>query len=245
MTKRRLFSVLATSGVVRRFTASVVVLSMMLGVALLAARPLREVPVLVTFGNGPTDSLRSDGLLAPGYEADYANGLENVLAVLQPSGSFRFFTQNNTQQPATRAMCFDFGAQSVPFAPARCVNVGQPMHAYASGDVPIQNLTYGQSVRKLTRFAWDEPGYRYRLGYGTDMDADGLQDSPEVTVTCIAPASTSQPCTSWVLAPATDGTAALFRFALTGGKKGNVTEGPAEYLGAYLMPFVQTITVKP
>jgi hypothetical protein len=198
----------------------------------------------VSFGSGPTDALRSDGFVAPGYAADYANGLENVLAILQTSGNFRFFTQNDTAQPASRAVCFDFGAQSVPFQSAQCVNVGQPMHAYATGDVAIQALRYGQSVRKLTRFTWDDGSIRYRIGYGTDMDFDGVQDSPSVRVTCLAPADASQPCTTWVLAPETDGTAALFRFVLTTGKRGAVVEGPAEFIGAYTMPFVQTLTLK-
>jgi hypothetical protein len=100
-------------------------------------------------------------------------------------------------------------------------------------------------VHKLTRFAWDQPGYIYRLGYGTDMDLNGVMDSPDVTVTCIAPSNTSLPCTTWVLAPSTDGTAALFRFALTVGKRGAIVEGPAELVGLYHMPFVQTLTLKP
>ena len=29
------------------------------------------------------------------------------------------------------------------------------MHAYPAGDVSIAGLRYGQSVEKLTRFAWD------------------------------------------------------------------------------------------
>jgi hypothetical protein len=64
-----------------------------------------------------------------------------------------------------------------------------------------------------------------------------------VNVTCIAPADTSKPCTTWVLAPETDGTAALFRFALTNSRKG-VVEGAPEFLGNYVMPFVQTFTIK-
>jgi hypothetical protein len=119
------------------------------------------------------------------------------------------------------------------------------MHAYPSGDVMIQNLRYGQSVRKLTRFTWDDGSVRYRIGYGTDMDMNGVQDSPAVTVTCLAPADTSKPCTSWVLAPETDGTVALFRFVLTTNKRGVIGEGPAEFVGMYQMPFVQTFTIKP
>lgn len=231
-------------GGVRGLAAGLVVASMVIGTVLAAARPPAEIPLLVTFGSGLTDALRSDGSIAPGYAADYADGLQNVLAILQTSGNFRFFTQNDTRLPATRAMCFDFGDQFVPFPPTQCVNVGQPMHAYPSGDVAIQNLRYGQVVHKLTRFAWEEPGYIYRLGYGTDMDLDGIKDSPDVTVTCIAPSNTSLPCAQWVLAPSTDGQAALFRFAVTAGKRGAVVEGPAELIGLYQMPFVQTLAVK-
>jgi hypothetical protein len=215
------------------------------GRALSAAKPPSEMQLLVTFGNGATDALRSDGLRAPGYTADYANGLENVLAILQTSGNFRFFTQNDTRLAASRGMCFDFGMQPVPFAPAQCVNIGQPMHSYTTGDVAIQFLRYGQSVKKLTRFAWTEGNVTYRLGYGTDMDMDGVQDSPAVTVTCIAPSDTTRPCTKWVLSPQADSPAALFRFELITGKRGVVSEGPAQFIGTYSMPFVQTLTVKP
>ena len=229
----------------RRAAGLAVVGAMLCGSVFAAGKPLRDVPILVTFGSGALDTLRSDGLRARGYDADYADGQDNVLAIIQSSGNFRFFTQNDTSLPAGRSVCFDFGAQSVPFVPAQCVNVGQPMHAYPTGDVAIQNLRYGQSVRKLTRFTWDEGSVRYRIGYGTDMDMNGVQDSPAVTVTCLAPADTSQPCTSWVLAPETDGTAALFRFALTTNKRGVVSEGPAELVGMYRMPFVETFTLKP
>ena len=229
----------------RRFSGAVVAVSMAFGASLSAGRPAPDIPVLVTFGQGPADALRSDGFTAPGYLADYANGLENVLAVVQRSGNFRFFTQDDTRKPAVRTMCFDFGTQLVPFQGAQCVNVGQPMLAYPQGDVAIQNLRYGQSVRKLTRFGWNEGnGYIYRLGYGTDMNMDGLQDSPSVTVTCIAPSDTSKPCDTWVLAPESDGTAALFRFPITAGRNGNLIEGAPEFVGMYTMPFVQTFTLK-
>ncbi len=228
----------------RRFSG-IVAISVLSGASLLAGKPAPDVAVLVTFGQGPADALRSDGFVAPGYLADYANGLENILALIQSSGNFRFFTQDDTRKPALRSTCFDFGAQVVPFQSGQCVNVGQPMHAFPQGDVLIQNLRYGQSVRKLTRFAWDQDSFtRYRLGYGTDMDQNGVQDSPPVTVTCIAPSDTSKPCATWVLAPATNGTAALFRFPLTTSRSGNVTEGAPQFLGTYTMPFVQTITVK-
>jgi hypothetical protein len=211
--------------------------------AFAAGKPPAEISLLLTFGQGASDALRSDGYTAPGVTADYANGAENVLAILQTSGNFRFSTEDDTRLAVQRSMCFDFGTQSVPFAPAQCVNVLQPMHNYTTNDVAIQSLRYGGTVRKLTRFAWDDGGYRYRLGYGTDMDMDGQQDSPAVNVTCIAPADISKPCSKWVLTPETDGTAALFRFALTQTRKG-VVEGPAESVGTYVMPFAETFSLK-
>jgi hypothetical protein len=186
--------------------------------------PNIPLPLLVSFGAGEADALRSDGWHAPGFQDDYADGLENVLAILQTSGNFRFFMDGDAQLPPQRSLCFDFRAQQVPFPAAQCVHANQPMHAYPVNDVAIQNLRYGQSVRKLTRFTWqDSTNYVYRLGYGTDMDTNGVQDSPSVRVTCTAPAVTSAPCTQWVLAPETDGTAALFRFPLS--KRGTVIEG--------------------
>ena len=94
------------------------------GSVLASGKPTSDIPLLVTFGSGETDSLKSDGLTAPGYDADYANGLENVLAILQPSGNFRFYTQNDTRQILQRRVCFDFGGQNVPFQSAQCVDVG-------------------------------------------------------------------------------------------------------------------------
>jgi len=225
----------------------IVAMMAVLGTGLFAAKPLREIPLLVSFGAGPNDALKSDGFQAPGFQADYANGVEHVLAILQTTGNFRFFMDGDAQLTPIRSLCFDFGIQSVPFPAAQCVHANQPMLGYADNNIAIQSLRYGQSVRKLTRFTWqDGSSYIYRLGYGTDMDMDGTQDSPSVRVTCTAPADTTLPCTTWVLAPDTDGTAALFRFALLPGKpRGTLVEGPAEPLGTYLMPFVQTLTVKP
>jgi hypothetical protein len=230
----------------RQLTLGTVAMMAVLGAGLFAAKPPQDIPLLVSFGAGTADALRSDGYLAPGFQADYANGLENVLAVLQTSGNFRFFMDGDMQLPPLRSLCFDFGTQLVPFPAAQCVHANQPMHAYPVNDVAIQNLRYGQSVRKLTRFTWqDSTNYIYRLGYGTDMDMNGVQDSPAVRVTCTAPANTSVPCTNWVLAPESDGTAALFRFPLKPGKRGTVIEGSPEWIGNYTMPFVQTLTLKP
>ena len=120
------------------------------------------------------------------------------------------------------------------------------MHEYASDRTLIQNLRYGQSVAKLTRFAWTDASTNtiYRLGYGTDMDGDGQLDSPSARATCIAPVNAAAgQCTTWTITPETDGTAALFSFAQTI-KGGKVTVGPAVLVGHYIMPFVETIARK-
>lgn len=210
-----------------------------------AARPASDVPVNLWFGNAAGDGITSDGLSSVGgVTADYIDGIQNVLAIIQGSGNFRFSTQDNTRSAAQRSICVNFAAQypgPLPFgngSAQQCVNALQPMLAYATGNVPIQNLRYGQSVQKLTRFGWDDGGYVYRLGYGTDMDQNGVIDSPPVAVTCIEPQDPSVACSKWLLAPVdTAGTAAFFRFKLA--RNG---EGPAEFLGTYNMPFSQTFT---
>jgi hypothetical protein len=236
----------------KNLIAAVGMLTACLTQGALAGKPLADIPLLVSFSSGETEMLTSDGFLAPGYTSNYAQGLENVLAIIQPSGNLRFGTQNNLNAAATRSMCLDFNTQFadrgmiVPFVDGnsrQCVNVSQPMHAYPTGDISIAALRYGQSVEKLTRFAWDDGSYRYRIGYGTDMDMNGVFDSPPVRITCIATADTTTTCSSWVLAPSTDGTAALFRFKLTT-KRGVVNEGTAEFVAAVLMPFAQTFSRK-
>ena len=211
-----------------------------------AAKPASDVPVNLWFGNAAGDGITSDGLstISNGVTADYIDGIQNVLAIIQGSGNFRFSTQDNTRSAAQRSVCVNFASQypgPLPFgngSPQQCVNVLQPMHAYATGNVSIQDLHYGQSVQKLTRFGWDDGGYVYRLGYGTDMDQNGVMDSPPVAVTCIEPQDPSLACSRWLLAPVdSTGTAAFFRFKLL--RNG---EGPAEFLGNYLMPFSQTFT---
>jgi hypothetical protein len=220
-----------------------------------AAPPPKDTPVLLTFGHTVADRLTSDGgsVSVTGRTADYANGLENVLSSVQSSGNYRFVTRNDARLPASRSMCLDFGTQfesqglAVPFADAQsrqCVDVLQSVHSYPAGDVALQNLRYGQSVRKLTRFGWSDGGFKYRLGYGTDMDRDGLDDAPAVRVTCVAPQDATKACTQWILAPESDGTAALFRFRLSYDRRGNevVDESSGEPLGTVVMPFTQTLT---
>ena len=231
-----------------RRALTVVTLCFSVTAALLAAgRPpvILEVPLVLTVVDAPCETGSCPGL-ASDTLGTYTDGTDNVLAILQGSGNFRFFTQSDTRQGAVRNLCYDFGDQLTGLAgplplPSACVNVGQPMHAYATGDVAIQNLTFGQSVRKLTRFAWTEGSYTYRLGYGTDMDANGI-DSPAVRVTCTGP--TTGACGTWSLVPeSAEGTAALFRFPLTIKGK-STTEGPAEFIGLVRMPFVETFTRK-
>ena len=220
--------------------------------ALIAGKPVADIPLLLGFSNTEADTLTSDGFLAAGYPADYADGIENILAIIQPSGNLRFGTENDLRSPATRRMCVDFGSQFadqglvVPFVDGnsrQCVNVLQPMHAYPTGDVSIASLRYGQSVQKLTRFAWDDGSYRYRIGYGTDMDMNGVDDSPSVRVTCTAPAISTAACTTWVLAPITNGAAVLYRFKLQN-RKGMVQEGNPEFVANFVMPFAQTFSRK-
>ena len=220
---------------------------------LIAGKPAADIPLLLSFSNTGADALTSDGFHAAGYPtADYAHGIENVLAIIQPSGNLRFGTENELNAPAPRRMCVDFGSQfadqglGVPFLdgnPRQCVKVLQPMHAYPSGDVSIASLRYGQSVEKLTRFAWDDGSYRYRVGYGTDMDMNGVMDSPSVRVTCTAPAVSTASCTTWVLAPISDGAAVLYRFKLQN-KRGSAQEGNPEFIANFVMPFAQTFTRK-
>jgi hypothetical protein len=236
----------------KRCTGWVLAIVGSFGLVSAAGKPVADVPILVSFGHTESDALTSDGFIAPGFADDYADGVENVLAVIQGSGNLRFGTQSDESRAALRHLCVNFGDQFaaggmlVPFLdgnPRQCVNVLQPMHAYLTGDVSINALRYGQSVEKLTRFAWDDSGYRYRIGYGTDMDMNGALDSPSVRVTCIAATSSTAPCSKWVLAPSTDGTAALFRFKLTN-KKGAVQEGSPEFVAQVVMPFVETLSRK-
>jgi hypothetical protein len=229
-----------------------VVLTGCLTDALIAGKPVSDIPLLLGFSNTEADALTSDGFLAAGYPADYADGIENVLAIIQPSGNLRFGTETALNAPSPRRMCVDFGTQFAdqglvaPFLDGnsrQCVKVLQPMHAYPIGDVSIASLRYGQSVEKLTRFAWDDGSYRYRIGYGTDMDMNGVIDSPSVRVTCTAPAVSTEACTTWVLAPTTNGSAVLYRFKLQN-KRGIVQEGNPEFVANFVMPFAQTFSRK-
>jgi hypothetical protein len=190
--------------VLKQCTTAVLVLASSFTLTLAAGKPVADLPILVSFGQTESDALTSDGFIAPGFFDDYADGVENVLAIIQGSGNLRFGMQRDVNRAALRSMCVNFGDQFaaqgmvVPFVDGnarQCVNVLQPMHAYATGDVSI------------------------------------------------AAATSTAPCAKWVLAPSSDGAAALFRFKLTT-KKGAVQEGSPEFVANVVMPFVQTLTRK-
>jgi len=165
-----------------------------------------------------------------------------------------------------RSACVDFDGQlaagTVPFgngSTRQCVNMLEAMLAFPirSGSAYIQSLTLGQSLQKTVRWEWQDGGYYYRLGYGSDANKNGIPETPPVTVTCIAAAASSQ-CVSWTMTPAiasqyatessggvfdpnaTTGTAEFWRAKILKGSQ----EGPPELLGYYVMPFTQTMTPK-
>ena len=229
---------------------------------LTAGKTPPDIPINLWFDNTLGQGLTSDNLTAGanGVVADYIDGLQNVLAIIQGGGNFRFSTEDNTRQAIQRSLCVDFGTQypgALPFGNGgsyQCVNILQAMIGYGTTTSAIATLHPGQFVTKLVRFTWEDAGYYYRLGYGTDMNGNGVPDSPPVTVTCVEPQN--QPiaaCTKWVLTPLPDaaghydsfssststGTAAFYRARIL--KNG---EGAGELLGYYLMPFTQTFTRK-
>lgn len=229
---------------------------------LTAGKTQPDIPINLWFDDTVGQGLTSDGLTATanGVTADYIDGVQNVLAIIQSSSGFRFSTQDNTHQSAQRSLCLDFGVQypgPLPFGNGgsfQCVNILEPMHLYGTNTTAIGSLHPGQSVQKLVRFGWDDGGFHYRLGYGTDMNMNGVPDSPPVKVTCVEPQN--QPtaaCTKWMLTPLPDPsgsyessststatcTAAFYRAQIL--RNG---EGPGELLGYFVMPFTQTFTKK-
>lgn len=185
---------------------------------------------------------------------DYVDQSQNVFAVLYQAGNQGFNTQADTRQPAVRSVCFGAGTPvdgADPFPAALCANAVVVMGGYAgspgypASSVAIQNMTLvGQTDNRLVRFNWtvgpDTSGYRYRLGLGTDMNADDQPDAAPAKVTCRVVAGGK--CTTWTLEP--QGPAALYRAQLSIGKGGKVVEGPNTYVGHYDMPFVETLTLK-
>jgi len=85
--------------------------------------------------------------------------------------------------------------------------------------------------------------------YGTCMDSSAAEAAGykpiEPELKRIAGLKAKKDITATVSRLHRQGTAALFRFALTVAKRGVINEGPAELVGMYHMPFVQTFTVKP
>jgi len=227
-----------------------------------------DIPVNLSFDNGSGQALASDGqteLTSSGGQADYVDGLQNVLAGI--SGNFRFSTQANSKLPPQRSACVDFGGQyvegTVPFgngSTRQCVNILEAMVAFpiGSGSGYIQTLKLGQSLPKTVRWEWQDGGYYYRLGYGSDANQNGTPETPPVTVTCIDAPDASSQCTKWTITPAVasgyatessggvldpnaqTGTAEFWRVKILKGSQ----EGAPEFLGYYVMPFSQTLTPK-
>lgn len=224
-----------------------------------------DVPIDLWLGP-QTQGLTPDGGTAiyNNVMADYIDGLQNVTAVIQGGGNFRFLTQSSTRQPVQRTVDVNFGAQApnaqIPFFPTGAsedqVNILEAMLGYPIGTTTadIASLHPTQSTAKLVRWGWQADGYYYRLGYGSDFDRDGVPDTPPVIVTCVEPSDDlSAPCTKWTMAPAAaagfhteagdnvaDGTAVYWRAKVL--KGGN--EGSPELIGYYVMPFSETFTRK-
>jgi hypothetical protein len=215
-------------------------------------KPLPEVPVTVSFGTG---ALQGD------LGGDYVNGVENVLAVVYPSGNVGLNTQADTRQLATRKVCLSFGAQQVPQELAAAlaldsrVSIGHSAGPYvAPGRIPIQSMADGQVIDASGWFSWKVAGaqagttIQYRLWYGWDVTGDGNIDSPPLKVTCIEGGSSQGSCTMWTVATEAnsgdlwpDHTATLQSSVVTV-KGGKVTTGPVVQLGEFVMPFVMTVT---
>ena len=227
-----------------------------------------DIPVNLSFDNGPGQALTSDGqteLISSGGQPDYVDGLHNVLAAI--SGNFRFSTQADTRLGPQRSACLNFGGQyvegTVPFgngSTRQCVNILEAMLAFpiGSGSAYIQSLKLCQTLQKTVRWEWQDGGYYYRLGYGSDANQNGTPETPPVTVTCIDAPDASSQCTKWTMTPAVaseyavessggvldpnaqTATAEFWRVKIL--KRSQ--EGPLEFLGYVVMPFTQTLTPK-
>lgn len=202
----------------------------------------KDIPLRISYGS-VTDLHRitNDDL------GEYVDQLQNVLAVLYQAGNQGFHTQADTRQPIQRTLCFDvpgYPAASAcsPLANVNVVMVGYAGDlVYAASSIAIQSMTrVGQSDTRLVRFNWTAGNYRYRLGYGTDMDSNDTPDAAPALVTCTFTAAGR--CTTWTLTP--QGPGALYQAELIPGKGGKVSEGPNTYVGDYSMPFVETLTLK-
>ena len=138
---------------------------------------------------GPGRDERRVQAFANGVYADYIDGLQNVPAIIQGGGNFRFSTQSNARQAAQRSVDVNFGSQTpnpeIPFFSNRTseqrVNILKAMLGYPLGTATaaaIASLHTGQSTQKLVRWEREADGYGYRLGYGSDFDRDGVPDAP-------------------------------------------------------------------
>ena len=215
-----------------------------------AGKPLPEVPLVVSFGAAPGMMIVSEA--QPPSTIPYTDRQENVRAFLYPSGGFSFTTRADTAAPDYRWVCFGPGVgittveePNPPAFPSGCWPLelqlmGQRI-TFGEEPVTIQTMAQGDSVVAFVRFAWKVGTDTYRLGYGTDMDGDGTEDSPPLTTTCEA--NVAGKCTTWTVASEGDHLAALFVVVPRTGKNGKVT-WVNEPLGLYVMPFVQTLTVK-
>ena len=235
-------------------------------VALSAGRTPPDIPINLWFGSS-TQGLTSDGgtVFYNNVQADYIDGQQNVSAVIQGGGNFRLLTQSNTRQPVQRFVDINFGSQTanamIPFFPSGLsderVNVVQAVVGFPLGSATtaIADLHPMGSTMKIVRWNWDESdGYSYHLGYGSDVDRDGVPDSPPVVVNCVEPANdATAACAKWTMAPvsgwsspteagnpAPDGTAVYWRTKIL--KGGN--EGSPQLIGYYVMPFSETFTRK-
>ena len=177
---------------------------------LMAAAPPREVQLKVTYRDamGPLpDGVQSDGLVSfTGMGAQYVHGSEdNVLAILQDTGNFRFSTRLDTRKPLRRRLCLNFGTQPIPFLAPGCTDVLIGMH----GDGRVQEMAYGEVLAKRVRLTWNASGYDYHLGYGTDWNIDGTYDTVPLSVSCVSVAQSGASCNGWVMS--TTGRASMSR----------------------------------
>jgi hypothetical protein len=199
--------------------------------------PPRDIPLRVTFGTYTvTHRITND------RPDEYVDQVENVFAILYPSGNQGFNTQADTRVAVMRSLCFS-GVDSFPAA--GCFNTNMVMGVFGNDLTAIQSMTtVGQTAQKLVRFGWTIGSTRYQLGHGTDINLDDEPDAAPAVVTCAAASGsgTSARCTSWTVTP--QGPAALFQALVTVGKGGKTVIGPSEYVGHYAMPFEETLTLK-
>ncbi len=209
-----------------------------------AAKPSPDVPLALTFRNDVSDGLTSDGQLSlSGLPYQYVNGLpDNIGAILKMGGNLIYTGQYDPKTPIRRAICINFGAQTSPLGgqvlcPAANQNMDPPLDNLTAS-TPLTAMHYGDSITKRMQIWWDNTstGYRYHVRYGGDMNGDGVADAPPLTVLCIAPTDTSQPCSTWTV-EATAYTIVGRSKLLKSGQLGSF-----EFLGFFDLPFETTLT---